>query len=70
MTPAAGHGQLYDAIKTLKARWEQTEDLWADSVRREFEETILLPMEQLAGDALRAIDRLEQVVCQVRNELT
>lgn len=66
----AGRGRLYDALKQLRRRWEDVEPLWTDSVRREFEEKILEPLNLIADEALRAMDRLAQVFGQVRRECT
>jgi hypothetical protein len=66
----AGRGRLYDALKQLRRRWEDIEPLWTDSVRRDFEEKVLAPLNVIADDALRAMDRLTQVFNQARRECT
>jgi hypothetical protein len=64
----AGRGRLYEALKQLRRRWEDVEPLWTDAVRREFEEKVLEPLNLIADDALRAMDRLGQVFAQARRE--
>jgi len=64
----AARGKLYDALKQINARWADVEPVWTDTVRLEFEEKIWEPLVTLTEDTLRAIDRLNQVFTQCRNE--
>lgn len=64
----AGRGKLYDALLQIRARWEETEPHWNDAVRQDFEEKIWEPLIQYTEEALRAIDRLNQVFNQAKNE--
>ena len=66
MNVDAGRGKLYDALKTLQARWAAAESVWQDATATEFREKIYLPLEALTLDALRAADRLDQLFRQVR----
>jgi hypothetical protein len=60
--------QLYDAQKTARARWEQTVELWDDAVRRQFDETIWVPLDEHVSEVLRSVDQLSIVFTQARHE--
>jgi hypothetical protein len=64
----ASRGKLYDAQKTIRARWEDTLNIWRDMNQKEFEEHIWLPMDQQTAEVLRAIDQLGRIFGQVRQE--
>ena len=68
MKTDAGRGRLYDALQVIQRRWEEVEPHWNDAVQREFEEKIWTPMLLLSEEALRAMDRLNQVFVQARTE--
>jgi len=68
ITPATGRGKLYGTLKDLRLRWEDTERLWRDSVRRDFEENVWIPLVELSQAAIRGIDRLDQVLRQMQHE--
>jgi hypothetical protein len=61
-------GRLYDAQQTIRAKWNETCEHWSDATRGDFEEHVWIPMDQLTSDGLRAIDRLSQLLGQVRRE--
>ncbi len=63
-----GRGRLYDALKTIRLRWDEVTVHWTDSMRQEFEEKIWNELEQLTTDALRAMDQLAQIFMQVRQD--
>ena len=62
----AGRGKLYDAHKVIRARWDDVSEAWTDQVKAEFETTTWVPLDQITGEALRAIDRLAQVLTECR----
>lgn len=68
MSLDTGRYQLYSTYKTLKERWEATEEHWQDNVRREFTEKYWDLLEQKVRAALSAIDRLTQVMVRARQE--
>ncbi len=68
MRVGATRSQIYDAQKTARARWEQVQSVWDDSVRREFAVATWEPFDQLVSDALRAIDQLAALFQQVRRD--
>jgi len=68
MRVGATRSQIYDAQKTARARWEQVQMVWDDSIRREFAEATWEPLDQMVSDALRAIDQLGTLFNQVRRD--
>jgi hypothetical protein len=64
----ASRSQLYDAQKTARARWEQTAGLWGDAPRREFEETVWVPLDEHVSAVLRAVDQLSVIFTQARHD--
>lgn len=63
-----GRAKLYDGMKTLKAHWEQVQQIWNDPVRREFEEKYWHELEVQLQGALRGIDRMDQVLTKLRRD--
>ncbi len=61
-------GKLHDAHKTLKAQWEFVQMVWNDQNKKEFEEKIYIPLDQLTNELGRAIDQLAQLFIEVRNQ--
>jgi hypothetical protein len=62
----AGRGKLYDAQKVLRHHWDEVAELWNDPVRVEFEEKVWRPLDEDTSEALRAIDRLAQILNECR----
>ncbi|MFN4258895.1 MAG: hypothetical protein ACK4RK_06325 [Gemmataceae bacterium] len=68
MSLGTGRSRLYASLEALRHRWQQTQELWTDSVRRDFEENHWEPLEQQVVDVLHAIDQLAQVLAQAKQE--
>jgi len=68
MSLDTGRYQLYAAMKSLRERWERTQETWRDAIRRDFAEDFWEPLEQRVQAALTAIDRLGQVMKRAREE--
>ena len=64
----AGPARLHFALKTLRARWEETQDEWNDSARQGFEENHLEPLEQQVLATLKDMDRLSQILTSALKE--
>ncbi len=58
------------ALKTLKMRWDDTEESWNDSVRQSFDEEYMGPLEPQVLSTLKAINRLNQVMARAYEECT
>lgn len=59
---SSGAGKLQHALKTLKARWEQTQHDWHDPVTHRFEEEYLAVIEPQVVATLERISALAQVI--------
>ena len=68
MSLEAPRYKLYSALKVVQASWEQTEDRWQDAVRQQFQEQHWSLLEPTVLAALAGMDRLSQVLLQVRRE--
>ena len=64
----ATRSQMYDAQKTAHAKWDATQDVWSDEVRRGHGETVIEPLDMAVSDALRAIDQLTTLFTQIRHD--
>ncbi len=64
----SGRSKLYASLKTLQGQWEATEPHWRDSMSLQFTEQVLLPLEEMTGAALQAIDQLEALLTQMRHD--
>ncbi len=63
-----GRGRLYSALETLRAHWDQTEPHWRDTMKAQFVEQILLPLQEQTAAALQAIDRMDVILHQMRRD--
>ena len=68
ISPATGRGKLYGSLKDLRLRWEDTQKVWDDPVSKDFDEHLWQPLEAQAQSAIRAIDRLAQILHQMQSE--
>lgn len=68
MSLDAGRGRLYDALKTLQSHWDVTEPYWNDTMRLQFVEQILTPLQDYASAALQAIAQMDVILHQMRRD--
>ena len=68
MNVDAGRGKLFESSKVVQAHWDQAERIWTDANAQAFRHEVVEPMEQLAREALRAMDRLDQLFREVRRD--
>ena len=68
ISTASGRGKLYGVLKELRFKWEVLEDLWNDPVRKDFEKDVWEPLVAQSQSAIRAMDRLAQIMMQMQNE--
>lgn len=59
---------LHHAMKTLRVRWDETQETWNDNVRRQFEEQHLVPLEPQVAATLKAVNRLSQIFSRASEE--
>jgi hypothetical protein len=69
MSLSCGRDQMYSALKTLRVHWEETKFSWDDSVRRGFEEGPWNLLESHVVGALKAMDRLSQILTKMEQEI-
>lgn len=60
--------KLKDALKDLRARWEETRAHWKDDVAQDFDNQHWRPLEMQTEIALRAIDRLSEELARARQD--
>jgi hypothetical protein len=65
---STGRYQLYSCLETLRLHWEDVRPRWDDAVRQNFEEQYWDQVEPRVNAALAAMDRLTQVLGQLRRE--
>ena len=53
---------LQHAMKTLRFRWDETQDVWNDSVRRQFDEQYIVPLEPQVSTTLKAAKRMVDIL--------
>jgi hypothetical protein len=68
MSLEAGRGRLYSALKTIQARWGSTDSNWQDTMKVQFVEQVLNPLEEQTAAALQAIDQMEVLLHLMRRE--
>ena len=68
MNVGAGTGKLRHAMKTLRSKWDATEDEWRDHVREDFEQKRITPLEAQAAATLRAMHNLNEVLARAYRE--
>ena len=64
----AGRGMLYDALKSVEAKWDNAETYWQDSTRQQFVEGILEPLRVHVAATLEGIDQLQVVLSRMRHD--
>lgn len=55
-------GSLKHALRDLQMKWADTKESWTDVVAVRFEEQSIAPLETPVTNALKAMDRLGQVM--------
>jgi hypothetical protein len=60
--------ELHGALKELRILWQETQAVWNDPVRREFEQQFWEPFQEQILSALRAVERLSPILDRVRHD--
>ncbi len=68
MYVGSGSSKLRHAIKTVRSKWDESEDGWRDSNRQEFERKRLEPIDAQANSTLRAMQQLCDVLSRAYRE--
>lgn len=65
---STGWAKLHNGLKTVRAQWEETQAVWHDPVRQDFEENVWALLEPSVVGALHGIDRLSQVLNDLQQD--
>jgi hypothetical protein len=65
---SAGAARLNFALKTLRERWDAAKEQWSDQVSRDFEKNHLDPLEGQAEAAMRAMEKIAEVLHKIRQD--
>lgn len=68
MSVDLGRATIFKEFEALRHKWADTEMIWKDVVRFEFEKEKWIPLEQTVLTVLGALDRLAPVLVQVRED--
>jgi hypothetical protein len=68
MSLDASRYRLFREFETLRERWQKTQVLWQDVVRRQFDDEYWKPLDAAVLTALGAMDRLAPIMTQVRQD--
>jgi hypothetical protein len=68
MYVGSGTGKLRHAMKTLRSKWDESEDGWRDQIRQEFERKHIEPLDSQATATLRAMTTLCDVLARAYRE--
>ena len=68
MELSTGWTELNNAMKTLRAQWENLRTDWHDQAQQEFEGRYWDPLQANVAAALRGMDRLAPLLAKARNE--
>jgi len=68
ISTATGRGKLYGVLKDLRFKWDELETRWDDPVRKDFEEQVWELLVAQSQNAIRAMDRLSQIMMQMQND--
>ncbi len=63
-----GRGMLYSALENLQVHWDATSPYWQDAVQIQFVEQVWEPLQQQVASALDAIDQLQVLLNQMRQD--
>jgi hypothetical protein len=63
-----GRAQIYSALKTLQSHWDNTDPHWQDTMKVQFVEQLLSPLQEHAAATLQAIDQMSVILQQMRRD--
>ena len=61
------HVNFVSSWQQLQQRWQQTIDMWDDSVRYQFERDFWKPLETEITATRRELERLDDVITSIRH---
>lgn len=64
----SGRARLNNALKTLRAQWDNSADRWRDQVRLDFEREHVEPVLSQAERTLQAMDELVDLLGRIQRD--
>lgn len=68
MSVDLGRTSIFKEFEALRRKWVETEAIWKDTVRLEFDKEKWTPLDSAVLTCLSALDRLTPVMIQVRED--
>ncbi|AGA30369.1 hypothetical protein [Singulisphaera acidiphila] len=65
---SAGSARLTFTQKALRECWDDVKQQWSDQVSRDFEKNHLLPLDHQTSSAIRAMDKIAEVLHKIRQD--
>jgi hypothetical protein len=66
----SGAAKLEQAMRVLRARWEQTRHIWHDPISRAFEDNHLMNIEPQVKTVLDSVARLTEILDKAQQEVS
>ncbi len=63
-----GRGRLYAALKALQAKWDNIDPQWRDTMKVQFVEQTLTPLQDQTAAALEAVAQMDVILHQMRRD--
>jgi hypothetical protein len=68
MSLDGGRDHLAGLLKTLLSYWDHASPYWQDTMKVQFLDQVLTPLEEQTAVALQAIDRMDVILRQMRRD--
>ena len=68
MSIESSRTRLQQSIKDLMLKWEKANDFWDDKVSRDFEETVLNPLEPKIRMTMEAMEEMSVLLQRLKRE--
>lgn len=68
MSLQGGRDALFKSLEKLHAHWARAEPYWQDSMKTQFVEQTLAPLEEHVKAAMGAIDLMETILREMRRD--
>jgi hypothetical protein len=64
----AGSSRMKQSLRAIKDQWLMTESTWGDVVARKFQDRYLVPLDPAVDAAVNGMQKLAEVLDQVRRD--
>ncbi|HEV3122595.1 MAG TPA: hypothetical protein VGY53_11860 [Isosphaeraceae bacterium] len=65
---SGGSTKLQYALQNLRMRWEEAQEMWNDSVRVDFDNKHLKPLETQVSATVRAMEKIGEIMAKMKQE--